>query len=507
MRRLFSSLPLFVAAFSVFLIWSLLARLENPVALDDGLRHFAMGRLMLEQGIGNAHWSQFFSQGYFAHHSLDPWFLSDIVFMKLVPLGSILALKIFTLLSVGFLLAVLLYALRAFRTPPVTAAIGVLLLMFFEPSFFYRLLVARPYELVTPFALLIPVAAIMKRPSLIALSIALSVLLSQVFLFPLFIACACVLWRLTLREWLPAAELFSWILLGVLLGFFFHPEPLSYATYVLRTFVRIPFIPGIQLGTEMQSGVLLGFRMFCITAVIALLHASLFRDGMTSRDYQQSGLSLLSFLAGFFLLLFLLWTRAIDFLWPILVLLLIRILSLKPGIFQETITHLLPSRFRIKPLILYLLFFMLVASVFAGVQGALYASDETRSLRPYADALSEIPAGSTILNVDWHFFMPAVLVRPDLKYATGIDPSYTYLDNPEALRLLAQLNTPEFRSSPTANGTREWLQQILSEYPSDYLVLLTSRHKEFVAVLKEQLGLKDVSKSEEVAVFDVRTIH
>lgn len=461
---------------------------------------------MAEQGIGNAHWSQFFSQGYFAHHSLDPWFLSDILFMKLVPLGPILALKAFAMLSVALLLLAFLYALRAFDTPPVTAAIGVLLLIFFEPSFFYRLLVARPYELVTPFVLLIPVAAIAKRPSLIALSLALSALLSQVFLFPLFIALACVLWRLSLRQWLLALQLLSWILFGVLLGFFFHPEPFAYATYVLHTFIRIPFIQGIQLGTEMQSGVFLGFRMFCVTAVIALLHATLFRGGMTIREYRQSGLSLLSFLAGFFLLLFLLWTRAIDALWPTLVLLLVRILSLRPGIFQETIRHLLPSRFRIKPIILYLLFFLLVTSVFAGVQGALYSSDDDRSLRPYADALSDVPAGSTVLNADWHFFMPAVLVRPDLKYATGIDPSYTYLDNPQALRLLSALNTQEFKSAPTAAASREWLKSILAEYPSDYLVLFTSRHKELVAVLRAQLGMKDLSKSEEVAVFDVKNI-
>ncbi len=37
----------------LMVIASLLMRLQNPVALDDGLRHFAMGRLIAEHGFKN----------------------------------------------------------------------------------------------------------------------------------------------------------------------------------------------------------------------------------------------------------------------------------------------------------------------------------------------------------------------------------------------------------------------------------------------------------------------
>ncbi len=502
MRRLSSALPLLLlAAFSIFLIWSLLARLENPVSLDDGLRHFAMARLMMEQGIGAADWSQFFSYGYFANHSVDPWFLSNLAFIPLLPFGPVLALKFFAIVSTVLLITSFFYAFRSFQTPHLVAAIAIGLLLFFEPTFFYRLLLGRPFSLINPLAVLIVVAALRKQSILLCITLALSVFLSQVFLFPLLIALACIVWRLSLREWWEANAIVSWSLLGVFLGFLFHPDATQYFFYILDTFVRIPFIAGMQLGSEMQSGIFASTRIFAILAVVVLLHGGLVRAGVSVRKYNESGLSLLAGLTLFFFLLFLLWTRSIDFLWPIAMLLLVRFLSAFPGLFMETLTQIMPRRFRFSPRFGVLIPLLLCASSFTAAASSLVETDQDRSLSVYTDALSVIPQGSRVLNVDWYFFMGAVAMRPDLRYATGIDPSYTYLDNPEALQLLVSLNTPDFQQSPADHDVRAWLQDIVRIHPSEYLVLFRKGHEAVIDRMENGLFMKDLSKSSRIAVF------
>ena len=42
----------FIAAFtSLLLVGIVLVLLKNPIAIDDGLRHYAYGKLMMERGI------------------------------------------------------------------------------------------------------------------------------------------------------------------------------------------------------------------------------------------------------------------------------------------------------------------------------------------------------------------------------------------------------------------------------------------------------------------------
>ncbi len=498
---LFRLLPAFAAIVSLSLIALLLFSLKNPVSLDDGLRHFAMARLMSEQGIHSASWGQFFSHGYFAHHTVDPWFLSNLAFVPLLPFGSVLALKVFALIAIAFLIFSFLYAFHEFHTPLLTAAIAIVLLLFFEPTFLYRLLLARPYELVTPLAVVIVVAAMQKRPMLVGAALMLCVLLSQVCIFPIAIALVCVLWRFSLRQWEEATLLLSWVVASSLAGLFFHPHPIAYLFYLRDTFIHIPFLPGLQLGSEMHSGLFASRRVFVFIAVIVLLHGGLTRAKTTWKIFHESGLSLLAFLTVFFLALFLLWERAIDFLWPMTILLLVRLLSVRPGLFTETLRCLMPRKFVFRPVIGTLIVLLLCGSSFVATAKPLIETDHDRALSLFTEALSSVPRGSTLLNVDWHFFMGAVEVRPDLQYATGIDPSYTYLDDPKALELLSELNTPKFQSSPTPDDVHVWLREMTTEYPSDFLILFRSYHAALTAQLETEL--QNLSTRKEIAVFSL----
>ena len=113
-------------------------------------------------------------------------------------------------------------------TKPETVTMLLILLVFFESLFFYRLLVARPYALVTPLVVIVIAAALQRRHWLIAAALAASVLLSHLFVFPLFVAGACVIWRFTLGERRTAAAVAAWSAGGVAAGFLLHPHPLPY---------------------------------------------------------------------------------------------------------------------------------------------------------------------------------------------------------------------------------------------------------------------------------------
>ncbi len=482
----------------------LLSRLENPVALDDGLRHFAMGQSIANQGIEAADWSRFFFAGYFSNHPIDPWFLSDVLYAPLASLGVFTALRIVSLSGVFLLLLSFLFAARKWKASPTVTCTCIALLLFFEPSFFYRLLVGRPYVWMTPLSVLVSVSVLWRQYWLLVVSLTIAFLLSHLFVFPLLLALVGVLWLLSLRDWKAVSWLCIAIATGLLLGFFLHPDGGAYVAYLVDVFLRVPFLTGLEFGTEMQSGFSMGFRVLVMLAVLALLHAGYFKSGMSIRQYHRTGLSFLLLVNLIFLLLFLRYSRSIDFLWPLLLLSFLVLLSERPEALTVAVDRLVPPSLRIHPVLPPLITLLLCASVFAGVQGALYSSDETRSLRTYQNALADLPAGSRVLNVDWHFFMPAVLVRPDLKYATGIDPSFTSLDNPNVQRLLTEIRTDAWRNEKTAVEARQWMSALLAEYPSDFLVFFQKRHADWTSFLAEELHLPVHAINETVIVFDVR---
>ena len=257
----------------------------------------------------------------------------------------------------------------------------------------------------------------------------------------------------------------------------------------------------MELGSEMHPGVLLGFRTLVMIAVAILLAVELKREGMTRHECAQSGLTLLGGLTFVFGLMFLRWVRAIDFLWPILILFIGLMLSVRPGLFGRTFERLQPRGVRVRPSIVHLLLCLLCLVVFAGVQGALVATDNQRPLASFLVALHDVPAGSRILNPDWHFFMPAVAVRSDLLYAGGMDPSFTYVDSPAAARRMAELISPADQSTVAPPDAKAWLEGMTALYPSQYLVLFTARHQAFIAALEAQTSLHNISEEPLIALF------
>src|SRR3989344_3523035 len=92
----------------------ILASTKNPLSLDDGLRHFVMAERYKAEGLEGPSWSNFFFEGYFTAHRVDPWFLADLSYVPFTIFENRIAgIKAATFVSLCVLLfSVLLFFRR-----------------------------------------------------------------------------------------------------------------------------------------------------------------------------------------------------------------------------------------------------------------------------------------------------------------------------------------------------------------------------------------------------------
>jgi hypothetical protein len=131
-------------------------------------------------------------------------------------------------------------------------------------------------------------------------------------------------------------------------------------------------------------------------------------------------------------------------------------------------------------------------------------SDETRSLQPYILGLNAVPQHARIVSPDWHFFAPAVAVRPDLSFTTGIDPSFTYLASPEIHLLFSMTTTTPFLQPIPLIDSAVWMGQVMARAPGDALVLMRDRHGPLIELLKKQTDLVDLAPNALFTVMRLR---
>jgi hypothetical protein len=468
-RRL---LPWIAALVGLLLIGGLLGLLVNLPAFDDGLRHFTMGRLMAERGIfGIPGWSQWFTGGYLHQHVVDPWFLSDILYIPFTGLPIVPGLKLFTLSAIACLLLAFGLCLKEFRVPPTVSAVLILLLLFGHQDFTHRLIAARPFVVMTAVSLFLLWSVLRSMHWLTVPLMAALVLLSHLFVFPLLICAAGCAWHLFGKRTCDAAMLGAVAVLGAVIGFAVHPAGMEYLHYIGTAFFAIPFLPDRSM--ELRGGFGEGALIYFFVMLLLLARVRVrFPDG------RKDGALLLEWLALLFFLLFFVWVRSVDFLWPLLLLLIgVRIAdeSLREMGRQTAVLAV-----------------CLCAITFTVLSVKLARTDADRSLEPYRLAMSNVETDATILNPDWYTFAPLVAVRPDARYATGIDPAFTSLTDPQAYALI----TKEL-------PTQEWLTSLLQVYPSDYVFLPVQRHQTLVDTLRSA-GMTDVSGDPSIAVFRVQ---
>lgn len=510
-------LPLFTTCFILLFTLLILLPLKNPPSLDDGLRHVTIGRLMAEHGIASVTggrdrrdsvkgWGDFFFAGYFAHHNSDPWFLSDVLSMPLSSLPLVTALKVSILCSLILLLLSSWLFFRSIRLPPVTTSFLLLLLAWGEMPFYARLFLGRPFPLMTVLAILTVTAVLHRKWVFLPPLLCIATLLSHLFVLPLGISVIGALWLWTLKEKSCAAKVMTAAVLGVLAGLLLHPAPLQYLHYLLTVFIRIPFLFGrrADMGSEMYSAFSVGpTAAIPVTGIIILMAFFIWNKlKVPLKTFHREGFSFIAFLTLLFFCAFFVWMRALDVLWPLLVLSIALLIRIAPEMPHRFLTFFFNPPIRristIAPLIVLLFF-----SVYLQRTGAYFLRTNHFNALSRLQGLSLIPSGSRVLNLDWGMFALLFAVRPDLLYATGIDSNFTYLQDPAGSDLLLFPDNLALDPKKTID-IPVWLPQLLAHFPARYIVFPTSGKEKLVFLLRKSPLVQEVSADTTLTIFKVR---
>ena len=444
--------------------------LKNPTSLDDGLRHYVYAATLRSEGIFTVPgWSRFLYEGTMSRLHVDPWFLSDVLLIPFTVLPVVRALQLFVLAQAAFLLFSFTLLLRAFNMPRRLMPMYLFFFLFGDHLFLSRLFLARPFPLMTGMFLLTLWAILERRWISLGFILSISVLLSHLFVFPAILCAGSILWLMLQKRNRDAMLLAGSLIAGVAFGFLLHPQAADYAEYLFTIFFRIPFLRELKLGNELGYGYAKGIS----SSVVALL----FAGAMTLAFFRQKNKGRLSGDGWIIILLGtmslglmvaqMLWIRVVDFLWPVL-LILIAFLHSRPGnLLARTKQYLFPTSMRGH--FFADLFVLLTILQTVIVYVVMVRKDPDRRLTT-CGAIEAVEPGARLLNPAWAPRPPFLMLRPDLRYATGMDPTFLYAEDPEAFRLMDMFHKGTIGKH---EGLSEavWVDRLLERMPSDVLVL------------------------------------
>lgn len=491
-------LPVIIIAFSTVIFASVFVGLHAPTSLGDGIRHHTLASRLSQNGVSSfAGWGDILYQGYFSLHNSDPWFLTHILLMPLSVTDIMTAQRIFILMSIVLVSLAMLYAMRPLNLSATTQAVFLALLLFGHVQFSMRLLLGRPLILMVAMSIVIWSTVLQKKAVTAGVLLCIATLLSHLFIFPFFIVLCASIWLWTLREKHDAICMATAGVAGIALGFVLHPQSMEYMHFFFTVFLRIPFLQNLPLGTELKSGVGRMATPFALSgSAILLTYYAVRMCNITKKELQAGGVTLTAFIALVFLFGLCLWVRMLDFLWPILLLLLAQILSLTPNLAVKTAQALLPS-FALRHH-MPLLILLSILSVHTGkMHHSFRSTDSERLLSHFSVPLQNISADSKILNIDWDLFPALFTVRPDLRYARGMDPSLDFVADPSFMNVLMQIRN----SHPENVNWESWAAALEQKYPSDFLVIRIPVHKNVLPYIRAVSRFTEVETSEEIAVF------
>jgi len=502
---------------------------RNPLSIDDGLRHIVMAQHYRNQGIGNVDgWGVYFFSGYFAERSFDPWFLADLSYIPFTFLPDlVLGLKAHAFVSLCILFLSFISFFRLYRPPPILACLCLLLFFFGSYAFSSRLYITRPFILVTALFLLTYYFILRQRYGLLMLLLIVATLFSHLFIFPLALCFLATGWYILRREWRHAVGCFLSSTVGVVIGVLLHPHSSEYLSWMKNIFFIIPFSKQLHLGAEVSSGFGAGdVGVFLLLAVIFLLFFLLWMRGEWREAIERRPEMLLSTALVFVLFLaFSLWARAIDFLWPVILLLLLQLVTSTPGIERDVLQRL---RVRLHPSVgitllstIFILCFVVATEQVIGV----LQNNSRNNLRVFA-AIENIPSGSRVLNVDWDLFPVLLFLNSEVLYGRGIDPTLDYEEDPLVLALysrlmeredvtvlhpdlslLESLRTLRERWQQSASGSlpdfdaSQWIHSVRRHFDADYLVLHRGRYVRVIEELRRLPDLPLFAESEAITIF------
>ncbi len=469
---------------------------SSPTSWDDGLRHITMARVMRSEGIDQT-WSQFFYGGYLANHPVDPWFLADVSYIPFTVFSDPVALRLYTIIGI------LVYLLAVWRLiAPLGLSTGfqciLLTLAIAHPEILARFSLGRPFVWAVVFSLLTLDAVLRRSVLAVVVVLLIATLFSQLFVFPLAFVLAGALWMFLQRRRSDAQMITVAAIVGTVSGLVLHPHARAYLSYLHEVFLRIPFASrSLSLGSEMYPSISASAAVAVLGVSLLLFAGGIKEKSLKMVDLGLQGTSLIMMLIlplfGAYLFA---WMRAIDFLWPLLVVLLAHALSLSHAfsmsLFGVSMKPLFP-RIRGGQLVsgcIVLAFFAMTLRT--GFQ--LRASDDFRSMNHLAP-IASLPAGSSVLNPEWFFLPPLIAANPHVKFATGIDNMFTWKASPDAYNLLEVYFSLAAQIPHPVVDIRSWMTQLLAIYPSDYLVISKQWGKNLLPQFRTTRGLTALTVS------------
>lgn len=495
-----------LTAVGVLLFYSIvLLSLKHPTSLDDGLRHFAMATALRDVGIFNVPgWSNFLYGGYMYTTIVDPWFLSDVLLIPFTYFSVAKGLQLFILAELAVLLVSFLAVLRSLKLSALDRSLFLLVLCFGDIQFMGRFLLGRPYALMTAMTLLVMWSIFERRWVWLMVLLSVSVLLSQLFIFPLMVSvCAWIAYLISGNNRI-AFKIMIASVIGFLLGLLLHAQPLNYFRYLLIVFLRIPFLKSIGLSREMHVGIMDSafVSVLVILMLGVLLGVRLHKKRILSSVFADMQTFCISIAIIPFFTAFLLWVRAIDILWPLLLVWVACLYQHDPSAPRELAGILLPRKIPGNTVLTKCAAVACIAMVCV-VPLMLLRDDASHDLSQF-EALNAIPSGSRVFNLDWQLFSAFAVLRPDLSYATGIDRSFTYLTNPDVSTSIyaVENETPE---RIHLEDVSKIIDYAYSQFPSDYMVLSHQKFDSVIQMLTRNEVLPLVVNSSTIAVFKLPT--
>jgi hypothetical protein len=345
------------------------------------------------------------------------------------------------------------------------------------------MLFGRPFIIATICFLLAYLFVIRRWVIPLCFIILFSVLLSHLFVFTLLLCVVGTLWYVLIGSRRDALLTMGSAVVGCTVGLLLHPHTIEYLRYIATVFLRIPFSKYLGVGAELMSvvngtdfGYLLIFSMV-FSFVAFLPHTQ--KRSLSDIVREQPHIGFTVMLLLIFLFLYCLWIRAIDYLWPLTMLLCVQLLSVrgveewvrggmtrplfqKPGYPRVRGVHLLAC-------LLIFHFFMLA--------NRLHEIDD-RNPQAFA-AVQELPAGSRVLNVNWGIFPPLMYHNPHVLYARGMDPTFDYIADPEGFALMDRINDRlEKELHESGWNPIQWVRSLWSRRMEGSLAFRTNREPE-----------------------------
>lgn len=507
---------------------SILAFTKNPLSLDDGLRHFVLAERYRTEGLEGPLWSDFLFEGYFTAHRVDPWFLADLSYVPFTIFENRVAgLKAATFFSLCVLLFSVLLFLRRAQARPFPASLVLLFLFFGSSIFSFRLMLGRPFVLVTSLVLFTLYVILERRWLLLCFLLIVSVLFSHLFVFPLGVSFCGALWWLWRGEKRAAGLAFAAIAGGVLLGVILHPQSSEYLIWMKNIFFLIPFSKERDLGGEVYTGLRVGDVSVFLSLALSMLLIVLLalRGELKEALAKHPEIWLFGFFSAFFFCTFLFWARAIDLFWPLSILFLLSLLTATAGAQKDAEEKLRVPYFPLRITALHLIVAVLLTTGI-GFTGQFIGRDARRSTEAFA-AVRTVLAGARVFDVDWEYFSVLLFLRSDLLYARGMDPT---LDDPEMYALVARL-TDEGIFPHAPLFSREWMSEFIARIDfrrlsiqrvreadvdvsawlrdaralmnPEYIILHRGRHPKLIQRMKERDDLSLLAEEGMIAVFAV----